>query len=555
MMRVDERPPLGKLILLGLQYAVLGFILIVVMLIISHGAGLTSEQSVALLSRAALAIAVGTALQCLWKGPIGSGFLIVALVSVIYLRPSLIAASIGGLPLVYGMTLIAGLAEMLFSQVLQRLRWLFPPVIAGLVIALIGLDIGLLGVGKLLDVQDASPPLGHFGVVGITVAIMIVGTVWGRGLIRLLSTFIAVIAGTALALVLGLLPDKALAIVGSSSWIAWPSFEGVSYAFNFDLVVPFAIVGLTGALRSIGLITTCQEMTNPNWHSPDMKTIRKGVLADGLGGLFAGLLGSVGTSTSASLVGVSQSSGAFSRYIGFVAAAFTLAFAFLPKLLACMTVVPGGVVGSLVAFTGSFMFMSGLQVIVSRNIAARDTLVVGGAILMGLSRELFSHWWDGLSPGWRIFTSTPLSVAIITALLLNLLFRIGLKARAQLSFDGQEVELGEVSGLLKQWKLSAPLRERIASAIGGILSHLQEASLARGPVKIAFAFDQIDFHVRVDYEGELVSLPFLERHHKTMVVDESATYGLGEYVTDVFPDRINHQVDGERVVLDMVFHA
>jgi NCS2 family nucleobase:cation symporter-2 len=46
--------------------------------------------------------------------------------------PALIAANQGGLPLVFGMTLAAGLLQMALSHALRHLRPIFPPEIAGL---------------------------------------------------------------------------------------------------------------------------------------------------------------------------------------------------------------------------------------------------------------------------------------------------------------------------------------------------------------------------------------------------------------------------------------
>jgi xanthine/uracil permease len=65
----------------------------------------------------------------------------------------LLAATAGGLPAVFGMTVFAGLAEVLLSRYLHRLRMLFPSAISGLVVAVVGLDLGLVGIGHLLVVE------------------------------------------------------------------------------------------------------------------------------------------------------------------------------------------------------------------------------------------------------------------------------------------------------------------------------------------------------------------------------------------------------------------
>ena len=57
---------------------------------------------------ACVGLAVGTVLQALPRGPVGSGFLAPPVFSATYLAPSVLAAEIGGLRLVFGMTVFAG---------------------------------------------------------------------------------------------------------------------------------------------------------------------------------------------------------------------------------------------------------------------------------------------------------------------------------------------------------------------------------------------------------------------------------------------------------------
>ena len=101
-----------------------------------------------------------------------------------------------------------------------------------------------------------------------------------------------------------------------------PSF--VSYDFWPGLIPAFLIAGLAAALRTVGVVTTCQKINDRDWKRPAMKSIEGGVLADGLGCVGAGLLGTMGMNTGPSLVGVAKASGATSRYIAFASDATDL---------------------------------------------------------------------------------------------------------------------------------------------------------------------------------------------------------------------------------------
>ena len=107
---------------------------------------------------ACVGLAIGTVLQGLPRGPIGSGFLAPPVFSAIFLAPSVLAAQTGGMPLVFGMTLFAGVVEFITGFVLKRLRLVITPVLSGLTVFIVGLELGMVGIGETLDVQNEGLP-------------------------------------------------------------------------------------------------------------------------------------------------------------------------------------------------------------------------------------------------------------------------------------------------------------------------------------------------------------------------------------------------------------
>ena len=119
---VDEWPPLAKLVFLGLQQASLVSIFLVFLVLVVREAGASHQIALSTLSFAMVALGLGAVLQGWWKGPIGSGYLAPPVMSAIYLPVALLAAKEGGLPLVFGMTMVAGAFECLLSRFLLRLQ-------------------------------------------------------------------------------------------------------------------------------------------------------------------------------------------------------------------------------------------------------------------------------------------------------------------------------------------------------------------------------------------------------------------------------------------------
>jgi len=189
---VDETPPIVRLLLLGLQYAALDAFYLVLVAIIVRRSSATIDEKVALMGISCIALAIGTTLQALRHGPVGSGYLAPPVFSATFMSPSVAAAQIGGMRLVYGMTVIAGLTEALVGLCLHRLRIIITPIVSGLAVFIVGLQLGIVGIGEVLDVQHEALPAFpfHLLVTLSTVAICMGLSIWGRGAWKLLCSIL-----------------------------------------------------------------------------------------------------------------------------------------------------------------------------------------------------------------------------------------------------------------------------------------------------------------------------------------------------------------------------
>ena len=146
---VDELPPVPRLIFLGTQHAVLMSVYLVLIVIVFRRADASHAATLNALSLGMIALAISTVLQTVWRGPVGSGYLAPPVFSAIYIGPAVLAADTGGLPAVFAMTIFAGLVEISLAPLLHRLRGLFPPAISGFIVAIVGLQLGVIGIGDL----------------------------------------------------------------------------------------------------------------------------------------------------------------------------------------------------------------------------------------------------------------------------------------------------------------------------------------------------------------------------------------------------------------------
>jgi xanthine permease XanP len=424
---VDEVPPWPALCLLAVQHIFLmsSTLVLPIVLVSEIGGSFTQVQAVVALTM--IACGVGTILQAMrWRG-IGSGYLCPNLCGPNFFAASMAAAWLGGLPLMRGMTIAAGLVEMVFARFVHKLEFLFPTEITGLVVFMVGVSLIPVGTSKFLHIDYTGEPIQivSFVAAAATLFVMVGLNVWGSNKLRLYSVLIGMAVGYGLSAAADLLPAGQFQRVAEAPWLGLPTFAGAwDIDFRWSLLPAFAIVSICGALKSFGNLVMCEKVNDDEWTRPDTKRIGDGLMADGIAVTVSGLLGGVASDTSASNVSLSAASGATSRWIGVAAGTLFILLGFSPKLSAVLSIMPAPVVGAIVVFVVCFMVMSGLQIILSSKPDTRRTFVIGTALCFGLSLDILPDLYAHLAPWLRPVFESSLTLSTVVAVALNQLLRL-----------------------------------------------------------------------------------------------------------------------------------
>ena len=556
---VDELPPWPRVIFLGAQHAVLMSVYLVLIVIVFRSADASHAATLNALSLGMVALAISTVLQAIWRGPVGSGYLAPPVFSAIYIGPAVLAANTRGLPAVFAMTIFAGLVEIALAPLLRRLRGLFPPAISGLIVAIVGLQLGVIGIGDLLGVEHIERPTfhEHLMVGFLTLATMCAFSVWGRGVVRLICSMLGIVVGMVGSLVLGLVSTDSMQSFLNAPTFAVPEPHYLAYDFRFSLIPAFLMAGTAAMLRTVGVITTCQKINDIDWKRPELGSIQGGILADGIGCMVGGLLGVIGMNTSPSLVGVSKATGATSRYVAFSCAAILVVFAFIPKYAALFLLLPQPVIGASMVFTSSFMIAGGIQIITSRNVDSRITYVVGVSLLLGLAREIFPDYFKRATPVVHLFTGSMMSIGVMSAFLLNLVFRIGARRSVVFEFENSEAAVAEIDRLLRArgraWSAAADVMDRAVQTTEQVIQHIADASLMIGSPLVVMTYNDFDLTISIRYQGALLSLPNVGVRKHFFLEEESFSYGLADFLTGVYPDRMEARSEGQNSEIRLIF--
>lgn len=554
---VDERPPWGTLLGLGLQHALLACVYLVLIVIVARSAQTDDATLLSMLSLALLALAGAFVLQA---SRLGSGLLAVPVYSAIYLGPSVLAAQTGGLPLVFGMTVFAGLVEVALAFGLRRLRWLFPPAVSGLIVLIVGIDLGLVGIGRVLDVRDftahhAVDPL-RVGAAALTLAVAVGVTIWGRGVVRLLASLLGLLAGAALAGGAGLVEPSRLELVGRAAWVGLPGLSHLGLAFEPSLVPAYLAAAVAAALRSIGVVTTAEKINDADWKRPSLPRLQRGTAADGLGCALAGLLGATGLNASPSLVGVSSAARTTSRAIAFAAAAALLLGALVPKFGALFMALPLSVAGAMLVFTSSLMIAGGIGIIVSRERDSRATFVIGISLLLALSHQVFPQYFAALPPALRTFTGGALSLGVFSAILLTLLFRLGIRRSAAAAggdADSIDAFLSGIAERCRAWKVPGDVADVCGSSAAEAVEHLRTAGGVEAFELCRLSYDDLDLTLELHYRGPPLRLPDAGPDPRRLDEEQPFAHGITLFLTGIYPDRVETRHSGEGQMLRMVF--
>ncbi len=430
---VDDKPHFGVSLLLGLQHVFTMTSTLILPVVIAREIGADYVVVQSLLCFTMIAAGTGTIIQAIKRGPIGSGYLCPNIAGPSYLSVSIEAAWLGGLPLMHGMTIIAGVFECFFSRIIKKLKKLFPTEITGLVVLMVAISLIPLGASKFVGIEYSGDAInGQSVFIGFITLVTMAGiNIWSKGKLKLYCVLIGLGVGYLISYFFGVLSEPDFQAIAGAPWLDLPGQHTDYFKFSFDpaLILPFIIVALCASLKTFGNLTTCQKINNEHWKEVDIKNISKGLLADGISVSLGGFLGGMAVDTSASNVGLSAATSATSRWIAFFTGAIFIALGFMPKLSAVFSVMPAPVMGAIVIFVTCFMIISGIQILLTSQMNIRKTFIIGISFVFGMSviilPDLYSNLPSWLSP---IFSSS-LTLATVLAILLNQFFNLDVKKK------------------------------------------------------------------------------------------------------------------------------
>ncbi len=427
----DERLPLPATFAYGVQHILTMYGgVIAPPLIVGGAAGLTGPQIGLLVSAALLVSGLATILQSVGVPFFGSQLPLVQGISFASVSTmTTIASGDGGLPVVFGSIMVAGVIGLAISPFFSQVVRFFPPVVNGTIITVIGISLFPVAVRWAMGGNAQAPEYGSVGniaLAGFTLLVILLLSRLVQGPVSRLSILLGIVIGTVGALAVG---KADFSGVGEGAVAAFPT----PFAFGAPAFEVGAIVSMTIVILVIMTETTADILAVGQIVDTEVtpRRVGDGLRADMLATAIAPVFNSFPASAFAQNVGVVAITGIKSRWVVTAGGSVLVLLGLLPLLGRVIAAVPQPVLGGAGIVLFGSVAASGIRTLSKVEYDGNLNLVlVATALGFGIIPIAVPVFWDRFPEWFATIFHSGISAASIVAILLNLFFnefRWGLK--------------------------------------------------------------------------------------------------------------------------------
>jgi NCS2 family nucleobase:cation symporter-2 len=435
---VDERLPIPILVPLAIQHVLVMYAgAVAVPLIIGRAVGLPPEQVAFLISADLFACGLATIVQSMGFPGFGIRLPVMMGVTFASVGPmlSMAASPEIGLLGIYGSVIAAGVFGILMAPFISRLLPLFPPVVTGTIILVIGVSLMRVGINwaggglpaftKMIDGvphQIPNPAFGQLTGLGIALFVLIVILClirYGQGFVSNVAVLLGIVAGAILATLLGIMTfDK----VGTAHWfdVVIPFHFGIP-TFHPIPIITMCVVMIVVMIESLGMFLALGEMTGKTITQADLT---RGLRADGVGTIIGGVFNTFPYTSFSQNVGLVGVTGVRSRWVTVTGGVVMLILGLLPKMSALVEAVPQVVLGGAGLVMFGMVAATGARILTGVNFSGqpKNLFVVAVSVGFGMIPLVAPAFFHNLPHELQPLLESGILLAAVVAVILNMFF-------------------------------------------------------------------------------------------------------------------------------------
>ena len=430
---VDQVLPVPKLAVYGFQH-VLAFYAgaVIVPILLGSAIKLTPEQLGYLINADLFTCGIASIIQTIgfWKIgvrlPLLQGVTFAAVSPMISIGLSQ-GGGVPGLKAIFGAVIIAGIVTFVVAPFFANLIRLFPPVVTGTVITIIGvvlLSVAALDAGGGGASQFTEPPtfgaLRNLALAGFTLVFILALYRFFKGFVATIAVLIGLVVGTIVGAIFGFADFSRVA---DAPWfgVTTPFHFGVP-TFNAAAIIAMVIVMLITMVETTGDVFACADIVDK---PVDKSDVARALRADGLSTTLGGILNSFPYTCFAENVGLVRLTKVKSRYVVATAGIFMMIIGIFPKVGAAVAAIPPPVLGGASYALFGTVAVVGIQILRRVDFHdERNVIILAISLAMAITPTVYPTIFSEFPEGVRTIINSGITMGSITAILLNLIFNV-----------------------------------------------------------------------------------------------------------------------------------
>ena len=324
--------------------------------------------------------------------------------SFAFIAPIIKATELFGLPgTLCGLVAVGAVYGIMSALVRLRgvgfISRLFPPVVVGPVIMLIGLSLAGTGVNMAKT---------NWTLAIISLVTTVVVSLFGKGLLKLIPIFSGIIVGYISAIFFGLIDFQP---VLDASWFALPAF--VRPELCWEAIIFMVPVAIAPVIEHIGDIYAINEVTGKDFVKDP--GLHRTMLGDGLACIAASFIGGPPVTTYSEVTGAISLTKISDPSVIRIAGLFGIIFSVLGKVSALLKTIPEAVLGGIMVLLFGTIASVGINTIVKNKVdmgETRNLVIVSLILILGIG---------GAELTFGTFTIGGIGLAALVGVILNLI--------------------------------------------------------------------------------------------------------------------------------------
>ncbi|MCW6664837.1 purine permease [Aerococcaceae bacterium NML191219] len=415
---IDDKPPFAVMVVLALQHILAAFAgIVAVPLVIGSVLNFSVEETSFMVAATIFASGVTTIIQSRGLGPIGSRVSGMMGTDFTFVNPSISVGAKFGVAGIVAATITGAFVEIILSRFIKPLMRFFPPLITGIVVALIGITLLPVSIDWAAGGYGATD-YGSIRNLAVSFSIMLFTLFlshFGKGMWSTAAVFIGMVMGYLVCVPLGMVD---LAAVDNAAWFELPNV--LRYGFKFDLASTLSFVPayVVSTIGTVGIMMAIGEASRVKVTSDRAAA---GVLADGVGSLISGLFGAGPNTAFSQNVGLIALTKVASRHVMVVAGIILAGLGIFPKLSALISVMPQPVLGGVGVIMFGLVAAQGLKTLTRIHLGDRELLIISVAFALGIGVTVRPDILQHLPSALKMLLSSGISTGTLAALILNII--------------------------------------------------------------------------------------------------------------------------------------